>query len=226
MSGTQKKREVERRFIPAEMRMDGEGRIEGYAAVFDTWAEIWGFREQIRQGAFSKTIREADVRCLFNHDPNYVLGRNRANTLELSEDTHGLHFRVSPPDAAWASDLHKSIARGDIDQASFSFWTVRDEWHDVENVRERTLLEVGLYDVSPVTFPAYPETKINARSLMQQFISRVGDDSPELVDEMMEQLRALSPSQVGHDDAAGDVGGVQVSLDVMRQRLRLLELAS
>lgn len=162
---------VERRYIPAELRVQEDGSIEGYAAVFNEWSEdLGGFRERIRPGAFSKTIQEADVRGLFNHDANYVLGRNRSRTLSLSEDESGLYFKAKAPNTQWANDLRESIRRGDIDQASFGFTTIRDDWKRGDNgdLHERELIEVKLFDVSVVTFPAYPQTSVTARSMAEQ----------------------------------------------------------
>lgn len=164
------KGELERRFmVVQELRVAGtedEPVIEGYAAVFGSLSlNLGGFRERIRQGAFTKTIQEADIRALFNHDPNYVLGRKRAGTLELAEDERGLFMRVRPPKAQWAADLVESIRRGDVDQQSFSFRTIRDEWTEEDNEIVRTLVEVRLFDVGPVTFPAYESTTIQARTL-------------------------------------------------------------
>ena len=183
------------RYFPIEMRVDQEGRIEGYAAIFNKWSEDLGwFIERIKQGAFKNTIKKEDIRALFNHDPNYVLGRNKAETLELSEDKKGLQFRVTPPEAQWAKDLYTSVERGDIDQASFGFTAIRDEWDYDKDPMERTLLEVRLFDVSVVTYPAYPQTSVSARSLAEMFIARVrnqGDDI-EVVQYMREQLEEFN----------------------------------
>lgn len=142
--------------------------IRGYAAVFNEWADIVPgmFREQIAPGAFRKTIGEADVRALVNHDPNYVLGRNRAGTLTMREDKHGLAVEIEPPDAQWARDLMVSMKRGDISQMSFGFRPVK--WVEDPSGRalDVTLQEVRLFDVSVVTFPAYPQTEAWARSAM------------------------------------------------------------
>jgi len=126
---------------------------------------MWGYREKIRAGAFAETLGKDDIRALFNHDPNYVLGRNRAGTLTLSEDEKGLRIESTPPDTQWARDLIVSIKRRDIDQMSFAFVTLKDEWdeEDPQNV-VRTLVKVRLYDVSPVTFPAYPATDVAVKS--------------------------------------------------------------
>ena len=95
--------------------------IEGHAAVFDSWSETLGgifpFKEIVRKGAFNESIGKDDIRALFNHDPNYVLGRNRAGTLELVEDEIGLKVRIIPPDTSWAKDIQISIRRGDITQS-------------------------------------------------------------------------------------------------------------
>jgi HK97 family phage prohead protease len=141
--------------------------IRGYAAVFNEWAEIIPglFREQIAPGAFRRAIKQDDVRALVNHDPNYVLGRNTVGTLSLREDKRGLAVEITPPDTQWARDLMVSMKRGDISQMSFGFrpskWT---EDRGDDDLLEITLKEARLFDVSVVTFPAYPQTAAWARS--------------------------------------------------------------
>ncbi len=169
----------ERRYMPMEFRIDEEGIIEGYAAVFNQWsADLGGFIEMIRPGAFAKTLQEADVRGAFNHDANYVLGRNKSGTLELQEDDYGLKFRVDPPETQWADDLRTSIKRGDIDQASFAFNTIRDKWTRSTNdePHKRELIEVQLFDVGPVTYPAYPQTSVSARNWVKEAASTPGQE--------------------------------------------------
>lgn len=145
-----------------------EPAIDGYASVFDSWSEELGgnqpFRERVIKGAFEETIQNDDIRALFNHDPNYVLGRNKAGTLTLEEDDKGLHVRITPPDTQWAKDLLVSIKRGDITQMSFGFTVILDRWNYEDNTDVRELLKVKLYDVSPVTFPAYTQTECGIRS--------------------------------------------------------------
>ena len=155
-----------RYFKAAELRLkDDEGEpvgITGYAAVFDKWSEDLGwFKERIAPGAFTRTIKNADVRALINHDPNLVLGRTRNGTLRLWEDDTGLGYDVDLPDTSYARDLQASIVRKDITQNSFGFRTIEDEWS--EDGKKRTLLDVELFDVSPVTFPAYRQTKVKMR---------------------------------------------------------------
>lgn len=153
---------------------DGPSMIVGHAAVFDTLSdELWGFREKIAPGAFKRSIKEDDVRALWNHDPRHVLGRVSAETLRLSEDKVGLAMEIDPPDAGWARDLMVSIERGDVTQASFAFLARGEEWAKEEGVIIRTVTEAQLFDVSPVTYPAYPETDVGVRSVV------VSDDTLE-----------------------------------------------
>lgn len=139
--------------------------IEGYAAVFSSPTLIgdW-FEESIEPGAFAQALNRDDVRCLFNHSDMYVIGRNTAGTLRLSEDDHGLRYEADPPDATWARDLVVSIDRGDINQSSFAFRATRQEWDESGDVLKRRILEVELFDVSPVTFPAYDDTEVGVRA--------------------------------------------------------------
>lgn len=158
----------------AEFRVQDDGenpkKIAGHAAVFEKLSNpMYGFKEKVRAGAFAETIKKDDIRALFNHDANYVLGRTKANTLSLAEDQRGLAFEVEPPDTQWARDLMVSINRKDISTASFGFRTNVDEWdHSDPKLSIRTLIDVQLFDVSPVTFAAYPQTDVKLRSDLQQ----------------------------------------------------------
>jgi len=156
-----KERTYERRYVTGDLELrSGIGRkqyVEGYAAVFGKRALIAGlFEESVGPSAFNKTVGEADVRALFNHDPSKVLGRNKAGTLELSIDNSGLYYRASIPDTSYGRDLAELLDRRDVTQSSFGFWTVQDHWDDGDTPH-RSLVEVGLLDVSPVTYPAYED---------------------------------------------------------------------
>lgn len=172
--------EVERRSVLIkELRVIDEGTTEqpegktivGYASVFDSWSENLGgndpFVEKVCKGAFEVSILEDDIRALFNHDPNYVLGRNKSGTLTLQEDEKGLLVKINPPDTQWARDLLVSIGRGDINQMSFGFTVEADRWSYEDGKDVRELLKVKLFDVSPVTFPAYTQTECGLRSQAQ-----------------------------------------------------------
>ncbi len=134
--------QIERRtFGNVEMRAAGEARkIEGYAAVFNSPADIGGmFRELVAPGAFAKAIARDDVRGLINHDDNLVLGRNKAGTLRLAEDSTGLQFEIDPPDTQYARDLLVSLERGDVSQMSFAFQPEEELWDFTEEPVTRTL---------------------------------------------------------------------------------------
>lgn len=219
-----------------EVRISGEGeapRIEGYAAVFNKPSEVISdflghYREIIAPGAFKRTLDGgADVRGLLNHDPNFVLGRSRSGTLRLWEDTKGLGYEIKPPDTQWARDLLTTMRRGDITQSSFAFQTVQDRWtvgkaDDGGEYDQRTQLEVKLFDVSPVTYPAYPQTESIVRSLLAeagidatatlQLVSRAlrglplrptdRDQAIYLIERLSASLPA-DPAPTGHSDEAG-----------------------
>lgn len=178
---------IERRAIVAEFRVEGEEapKIIGYAAKFDTLSEeMWGFREKIAKGAFTDALKDSDVRALFNHDPNLVLGRNKAGTLVLVEDDIGLRYEITPPDTQTAKDLAESIRRGDISQSSFAF-SMRgggiEEWQELPDGKAiRTIKKVSrLFDVSPVTYPAYPDTESGVRSAEEVYKEYKAQANPE-----------------------------------------------
>jgi HK97 family phage prohead protease len=160
--------EIERRNVSlTEFRLSEEKqpKIIGHAAMFNQLSEpLFDFREKIAPGAFKKSLKQDDIRALFNHDANYPLGRNKSGTLKLKEDNEGLYIEIDPPNTTWAKDLQESIRRGDISQMSFGFTVVKDNWEHIQGKESiRTLQEVKLYDVSPVTFPAYPQTTVMVR---------------------------------------------------------------
>ena len=170
------KTEIEKRMHVAELRVERSEteapKIRGYAAVFDSLSEdLGGFTERINAGAFAEAIRRDDVRALINHDPNLVLGRNRSGTLTMREDGSGLAVEITPPDTQAARDLLALMERGDVSQMSFAF-TVSKEDQSWERNGEgpwiRTIRRVArLFDVSVVTYPAYPSTSAAMRALEQ-----------------------------------------------------------
>jgi hypothetical protein len=165
----QRKREF--RQVPVrELRVkradSGAITIDGYAAVFNSLSEdLGGFREQILPGAFTGCLKnEPDVRCLFNHNESRILGRTKSGTLTLDEDDRGLHYACDLPDTQYARDLATSIERGDIDQCSFGFYCLDDDWAMMDETPVRSVKSAELFDVSPVTYPAYPDTEVSMRS--------------------------------------------------------------
>ena len=137
-------------------------RISGYAAIFNSRTAIceW-FDEEIAQGAFARTISENnDIRALFNHNWDNVLGRTKNGTLHLEEDERGLRFDVELPNTSVARDLSESIKRGDINQCSFGFIPIEETWDYSSEPALRTISEVQLYEISVVSIPAYDDTEV------------------------------------------------------------------
>ena len=153
---------------PEEVRLnfDSGPKIAGYASVFNTFYELWpGFQERVAPGAFAKSIQQDEVKALFNHDPNLILGSKTAGTLSLREDEHGLFYEIIPPDTSAGRDAVVSIKRKDVSQSSFGFNIVEQslKYDKEQDLVSRTLTEVKLWDVSPVTFPASPSTEVSVR---------------------------------------------------------------
>ena len=190
--------EIERRvFKMTELRAppeEGDGRtIAGHAAVFDELSEdLGGFREKIEPGAFTDTLKNDDVRALFNHNADYILGRTSAGTLRLREDKRGLIFENDVPETSYGSDLLVSIRRGDVSEMSFAFVALVDEWEkgSEKELDTRTLKVVRLFDASPVTFAAYPQTDVATRSL-QAWRSGMESEADEERADRLRRMRLL-----------------------------------
>jgi len=163
---------LERRTFTCNIESREEGdesrKVIGYASVFNSLSEnLGGFREKIDRNAFDGVL-EDDVRALINHDANYVLGRSTAGTLSLSVDDDGLKYEFDVPETSFGNDLLVSLKRGDINQSSFGFIVEEDSWDkDKDGNVIRTIEKVSrLLDVSPVTYPAYPETSVGKRNFL------------------------------------------------------------
>lgn len=140
--------------------------IEGYFALFNTETELFpGFREQILPGAFDNALND-DIRALIDHDRSKVLGRTKSKTLELSVDSRGLFgtIKVNKDDRD-AMNLYQRVKRGDVDQCSFGFWVVDEDYKHFEDGSVRSdIKDLKLLEVSVVTFPAYEDTSVSARA--------------------------------------------------------------
>lgn len=173
---------------PVETRSneDGSKTIVGYAAVFNDFSHTFydSWVERIMPGAFDDALKKSDVRALFNHDPNIVLGRSSAGTLRLTVDDVGLRYEIEPPETQTAQDLTVSIDRRDIDGSSFSFVAAETQWEELE-IDGRTLSVRNIvkfdqvFDVGPVTFPAYPTTEADLRSMEDVLAEKTPADKPE-----------------------------------------------
>lgn len=179
----------------AEQAESNKKYLEGYFAVFDSVTEIeWGFCEVIRKGAFSKSLSERDICCLFNHQDGKVLGRTKNKTLELKEDEKGLWGRVEinekDPEAL---AVYARVARGDIGHCSFGFTYApggrKSTYRGVDEVLDE-LTEVNLIEVSVVTFPAYTATEIGARKQGAHSTART-------IDQIKENIRKAREHEQG-----------------------------
>lgn len=164
----------ERRFIAsgvsvrASKRGDGIGLLSGYAAKYGkSSVDLGGFLEVLAPGCF-RSVMADDCRCLFDHRSEAILGRTTAGTLELVDDDEGLSFNCDLPDTSAGRDVRTSIKRRDITGCSFAFTVAEDgdTWDFNSAVAVRTIVRIArLYDVGPVTYPAYESTEVDARSL-------------------------------------------------------------
>ena len=158
-----------------------EAMISGYASIFDRSSQVLGggFVEQIKRGAFTKTLQERgtqtsrnDIKALFNHSTDLVLGSKRAGTLKLSEDSKGLHYEVKLDlDITHHRSAYKMIERGDITNSSFGFDVIEERWSVPENSADpvlREVLETRLYEVSPTPFQLM-KIFCHSRKIIQRF---------------------------------------------------------
>jgi HK97 family phage prohead protease len=168
--------------VQARSAEDGTMRLAGYAAVFNESSVPLPFKESIAPGAFRKTLTETpDVRLLINHE-GLPLARSKNGTLKLNEDDRGLYFEAELADTTEARDIYKLVERGDVDQMSFGFRVIRQNWSKDRSRRVLTEVSLADGDVSVVTYPAYPTTMVEAREKIAKALeaAKSGRDvSPE-----------------------------------------------
>lgn len=200
---------IESSQVGAELRSDAgqeqreqpaSPKIVGYTAVFGvrtTIPSMFGeFEEVIDKGAFRRAIREKqDVRALRNHDADNLLGRTTSKTLRIEEDDIGLKIEVDPPDTTIGRDTVESIRRGDLSGMSFAFVVRAEKWINGEDGQPdlRIIKDVDLYDVGPVTYPAYEQTSADLREateIHKEGLRQLGKELPmEDEQEEAEELR-------------------------------------
>ena len=140
--------------------------ISGYFIVFDTETELYpGVREEVSPDALVG-VDLSDVKALIDHDTAKVLGRTKANTLSLSVDSKGLNGEIIVNESDQeAMNLYSRVQRGDVDQCSFGFEILNEEMiQNSDGTVKFIIKSINLYEVSVVTFPAYQETAVEARS--------------------------------------------------------------
>lgn len=151
----------------------GDMYISGYFSVFNSNYEIFeGATESVAPEAFEGALSD-DIRCLIDHETRLVLGRTKAGTLTLKTDSRGLwgEVKINPKDQD-AMNLYERVKRGDVDQCSFGFDILEEEFEDRGTTVHWTIKRVRLYEVSVVTFPAYEDTGVSARKSDLQNIKR------------------------------------------------------
>ena len=165
--------------------------IAGHGAVFGSPSlDLGGFQEVIDARAFNRTLKDGGlVMSYFNHDPHFVLGRTDNDTLTLRKDKTGLLFEVTPPETTWAADLLASMARADIRDASFAFQVVKDSWEErPDGTQLRTLLDVDLFEIGPVSRGAYPKADSQIRAMLESRGIKLDGDRQYSV-----ELAAIAP---------------------------------
>lgn len=170
---------------------NNEMYIEGYFSVVGKQTELWpGAYEEIAQTAFDETLGN-DIRALVNHDTTLVLGRNKANTLELKADSHGLWGRIKiNPNDMDAVNLYERVKRGDVDQCSFGFNILEEvtDWRDDGTVKW-TITKIDLHEVSVCTFPAYEETGVQARhAQVEQYKEKQLEQRKKILKERLKKI--------------------------------------
>jgi HK97 family phage prohead protease len=185
--------------VQARSAEDGTMRLAGYAAVFNESSVPLPFKESIAPGAFRKTLSETpDVRLLINHE-GLPLARSKNGTLTLTEDDRGLYFEAELADTTEARDIYKLVERGDVDQMSFAFRVIRQKWS--EDRSRRILTEVSLADgdVSVVTYPAYPTTKVEAREKLAKALEAAKSGRDVSPEDMLILQSIFSDLDEGHE---------------------------
>ena len=154
--------------ITYRAKKDSEKKvIQGYAVVFDSWTDIssWGeiWKECIRKGAFTQSLKENSILALYNHDFNNVLARKDVN-MKLVEDDKGLYFEIELPDTTQGNDLYELIDKGIVNQCSFSGYVRKNLWSEDNggNVL-REILEIDLIEITITPIPAYEVTEAEVK---------------------------------------------------------------
>jgi hypothetical protein len=199
---------------------DVKPRLSGYAARYGVKTKLQpGLNETIMPGAFKRTVETNDLNCacFFNHKESQILGRVSAGTLRLREDSQGLFFDCDiDTGISYAADLYRSVQRGDISECSFGFQCNEDGDDFVDDPEERgavlrQLKKVSVFDVSPVTFPAYGNgaTNVSARSLRSMFPEGVpasfasrATASPQDVQRRLRQRASDLLDEIAREDIA------------------------
>jgi HK97 family phage prohead protease len=204
---------TERATLPnTELRVvtaaDGTRTVSGLIPYNAKSVDLGGFTELIAPGAFAAAILpDADVLALRDHNSSALLGRTKSGTLSLTDSTDGLRYIVKLPNTSVANDLAESIDRGDLDSTSFGFAVIEDKWTATADEVLRTLVSVELLEVSPCSFPAYPDASVSIRSAPQEIQDRIKTTSPVEVTPEADATRAADDSDLCTCDCESCLAG-------------------
>ena len=230
-----KMKKIERRTyvvqdVEARQAEDGVMRLSGYAAVFNDASVPLPFKERIAPGAFRKTLSESpDVRLLINHE-GLPLARTKNGTLTLTEDDRGLRFDAELADTQEARDIYTLVQRGDVDQMSFAFRVIRQNWS--KDKSERTLTEVSLADgdVSVVTYPAYPTTTVEARKKIADALDaikegrKLDEDSIKALRDYLAELLDMEGEEDDEDEEYDEEEEMEDEEDIEEDSIRAVDV--
>jgi uncharacterized protein len=155
----------------AELRASDGMTIKGRPAAYNSLSkDLGGFREVLLPGCFDGNLDDGEIYCAWQHDATQILGRVSAGTLELSSDASGLTMRCQLPNSPLGQNVYASVKRGDVSKMSFGFYCLEDSWDVATDERgqrfdRRSVKKAKVFEVSPVTTPAYDASSVSARSL-------------------------------------------------------------
>ncbi len=206
-------RGIEKRILNAEFRVkteDGQDIVEGQAAVAESWSEdLGGFREMIMPGAFMGADI-SDVRVLKNHNPDFILARTTAGTAKVIPTERSLAYSYTDGGTTYGKDLLISLRRGDVSQSSFAFRVAEggDKWErNADGNYERRIYAFSkIYDVSPVTFPAYPDTSVAKRSM-----DAIAENEALLAQQQAEQEQRDEQARKDREDIDNRIAQIEIN---------------
>lgn len=215
---------------PELRAVDGGEILSGYAAVYNRYSsDLGGFVERVLPGAFDTTIAERDIYGLMNHDVSLILGLNAAGTMTLTSDVTGLRYDINLDTDPAAQMARAKVARNELRGSSFSFRALSTEWSLTEqDYPLRSLVEVALYDVGPVTFPAYPDTANDgaAAQLRSLALRSLAEDTGVKLDDLLDACERRSLANMiaqANGKSRSDEQSAVSSLAARRRRLDLVE---
>jgi len=150
----------------AREEQNGEKILDGLFIPYNQETELWrGFYEEIASGAFTESLRNSDIRVLYNHNSDIVLGREKSHTAVISERSDGVYCKISINQSdTEALNIYERVKRGDISGNSFGFYPTKEIYRDKGNDEIKVVVTEGeLVELSVCPFPAYEQTNISAR---------------------------------------------------------------